>query len=65
MHQYDIRILPLEGQTRTLRACLPGDPQAIQRARRIAEDHDDLEVWRGMDCIYRRETLPHCRRLAN
>jgi hypothetical protein len=65
MPQYDIRIQPLDGKTRTVRTTLPGDPHAIRQARQIADELDDLEVWRGMDCVYRRETLPHCRRLAS
>jgi len=64
MYQYDICIEPMDGETRTVSVCLPGDAQAILRARQLADDDDALEVWRGMDCIYRRETLPHLRSMA-
>ena len=61
MQQYDIRIQHAGGGSRAVSTRLPGDVHAILCARRLADEEEDLEVWRGMDCIYRRETLPHCR----
>lgn len=61
MQQYDIRIQPRNGGNRAVRASLAGDLQAIHRARQLADGEEGLEVWRGMDCIYRREILPYCR----
>jgi hypothetical protein len=60
MQQYDIRIRR-DGGTLALTAKLPNDVQALHRARHLASERDELEVWRGVDCIYRREILPHIR----
>lgn len=65
MHSYDFRIEPMTGPPRTVNAVLPDDIAAIGRAWQLAADDAAVEVWRGMERIYRRETLPHRRHLAN
>jgi hypothetical protein len=64
MQTYEIRLLQPDGPPVIHAQRYLGDFHAIRRAQALAQDSADVEVWRGMDCIYRRETLPH-RHLAD
>jgi len=52
MDHYEIRILKEDGQQLVVEVRLMGDHAAIRRARTLATDADQLEVWRGMTCVY-------------
>jgi hypothetical protein len=55
MGEYEIRIIKANGSSSLVYSCAQFNEEvAIRRAERIPRDAGDrLEVWRGMDCIYR------------
>jgi hypothetical protein len=52
MHEYQIRILRSAGQPLVVSTRLMGDHAAIRKAQSLAMSGDQLEVWRGMVCVY-------------
>ena len=60
MAQYEIRICKQSGADSLVYACqFFTDAAAIQAAQRIAHGVDDgVEIWRGMDCVYRSTAEP-------
>ena len=58
MHQYEIRILRDNNRPFVVSSRFIGDFHAIRRAQAMAEEDEGMEVWRGMQCIYRRDPLP-------
>jgi hypothetical protein len=65
MHNYQIRLHKPQGTAAVYEGRYLGDFHAIRRAQALAGEDDGLEVWREMNCIYRRETLPQCRQMAS
>jgi hypothetical protein len=61
MQNYQIRLLKPGAAPQVYDGRYLGDFHAIRRAQMLAGEDDGVEVWRGMDCIYRSETLPHRR----
>ena len=62
MENYEIRIVK-EGRRPIIYACPhASDHAAIRRAQGLAAEHDKVEVWRGLDCIY---ATPMDARLAS
>ncbi len=54
MHQYEIRILRADKTTATvMEVAHLSDLAALKAAKRIAGEKP-FEVWRDLDCIYRR-----------
>ncbi len=59
MDAYEIRIVKKQATAPMIYACsLVSDHAAIRRAQSLTEDGDIVEVWRGLDCVYSRGTLP-------
>ena len=54
MQNYEIRLHRPQGAER-YDGRLLGDFHAIRRAHTLAGESDDIEVWRGPHCIYRRK----------
>ncbi len=50
--RYEIRIVRQDGQVLVIECRLLGDHAAIRRARTLAIAGDQVEVWRGMVCIF-------------
>ena len=58
MHDYEIRILRADRSTNAVIEVMHiSDHAAIRAAQKIAEARP-FEVWRGLDCIYGRNTGP-------
>ncbi len=49
---YEIRIVRQDGQVLVIESRLMGDHAAVRRARTLAIAGDQVEVWRGMVCIF-------------
>jgi hypothetical protein len=60
MPSYDIRLCKRDGAKPTYRMTETNDFAAICAARKIAEYGDQVEVWRGMDCIYAAQECGSC-----
>ncbi len=58
MQQYEIRILRDDNHPLVIASKFLSDFHAIRRGQAMAEEDEGLEVWRGMTCLYRRETMP-------
>ena len=57
MDAYEIRIVKKEGKGPVIYACsLVSDHAAIRRAESLIGDGDLVEVWRGLDCVYSRNS---------
>jgi hypothetical protein len=55
MHQYEIRILHADKTTDiVIEGAHLSDLAAVRAAKRIAEERP-FEVWRDLDCVYRRK----------
>jgi hypothetical protein len=64
MHDYEIRILNSKRSSLALiEVQEPGDDAAIRSAGRIANGRP-VEVWQGIDCIYRSDALANGMRPA-
>jgi hypothetical protein len=58
MHEYEIRVLNVNGQTALIAAGVQlNDHAAVRSAKKLANGRK-CEVWRGMDCIYADNTAP-------
>jgi hypothetical protein len=58
VHDYEIRILRADRSTNAVIEVMHiSDHAAIRAAQKIAEARP-FEVWRGLDCIYGRNTGP-------
>ena len=50
---YEIRIVKKQKTPPVIYACSQAsDHAAIRRAKSLIEEGDQLEVWRGLDCVY-------------
>jgi hypothetical protein len=56
MTRYEIRLRKASGENVISEYTLFSDFGAIRRAQSIAKDEDVVEVWRGLNCIYRHHT---------
>jgi hypothetical protein len=55
---YEIRIVKRLAKAPVIYACSHvSDHAAIRRARSLTEDGDQVEVWRGLDCVYACDAL--------
>lgn len=55
MNAYEIRIIHGSGGALVYATQMVSDFSAIRRAQMIAEERKaEFEVWRGMECIFRR-----------
>ncbi|MEO8896668.1 MAG: hypothetical protein ABI450_12385 [Rhizomicrobium sp.] len=53
MDAYEIRIVKKQKNSPVIYACSQAsDHAAIRRAKSLIEDGDQVEVWRGLDCVY-------------
>ena len=52
MCDYEIRIVRSDGRQLVIETRLMGDHAAVRRAKTMALDADQVEVWRGMVCVY-------------
>lgn len=53
MDSYEIRIVKKGRVVPLIYACPhASDHAAVRRAQSLVEDGDQLEVWRGLDCVY-------------
>ena len=53
MDAYEIRIVKKQQVCPVIYACSQAsDHAAIRRAKSLIEDGDQVEVWRGLDCVY-------------
>jgi hypothetical protein len=52
MTQYEIRIIKPSGKSLVLTSTLASDFAAVRRAQSAVAEGDQLEIWRGMTCIY-------------
>lgn len=53
MDAYEIRIVKKQKVSTVTYACSQAsDHAAIRRAKSLVEDGDQVEVWRGLDCVY-------------
>ena len=55
MTSYQIRITRRDGQTLVVESRFMGDHAAIRRAQTLAMAGDQVEVLRGMTCIFETE----------
>ena len=59
MDAYEIRIVKKQKVSPVIYACSQtSDHAAIRRAKSLIEDGDQVEVWRGMDCVYATSPSP-------
>lgn len=63
MQNYEIRILRHDSRPLVVSSRFLGDFHAIRRAHAMAGEDEGIEVWRGMNCLYRREVMPKVHRL--
>lgn len=56
MPAYEIRLRRQHGEACAYRANRTSDFAAIRTACSIAAEADAVEVWKGMDCIYVRDS---------
>jgi hypothetical protein len=54
MNNYEIRIVPKDGRALIYDCARDGDFLAVEYGMRLASDDAMVEVWRGMDCVFRR-----------
>ena len=60
MDAYEIRIVKKQKASPVIYACSQAsDHAAIRRAKSLSEDGDQVEVWRGMDCVYATSAPPY------
>lgn len=60
MDAYEIRIVKKQNVSPVIYACSQAsDHAAIRRAKSLSEDGDQVEVWRGMDCVYATSAPPY------
>lgn len=52
MQYYEIRLVRQDGPT-VLSSRYVSDYAALRSARSMAMPEDSVEIWRGMECIYR------------
>lgn len=53
MDAYEIRIVKKKNRSPVIYACSQASDHAtIRRAKRLIEEGDMVEVWRGLDCVY-------------
>jgi hypothetical protein len=57
MNQYEIRVLRHDNQPLVISSRFLGDFHAIRRGQAMAQEDEGVEIWRGMNCLYRREPL--------
>ena len=59
MDAYEIRIVKRQQVSPVIHACSQAsDHAAIRRAKSLLEDGDQVEVWRGLDCVYATSASP-------
>lgn len=59
MDAYEIRIVRKLQVSPVIYACSQAsDHAAIRRAKSLIEDGDQVEVWRGLDCVYATSASP-------
>ena len=59
MDAYEIRIVKKQQPSPVIYACSQAsDHAAIRRAKSLIEDGDQVEVWRGLDCVYATSAPP-------
>jgi hypothetical protein len=54
MNHYEIRLVPKRGSSLFYAFANDSDLEAVAYAKNLAGDEAAVEVWRGMDCLYRR-----------
>ena len=59
MNRYEIRVAPKAGGGAKIYASTYlNDYAAMRSARMLAKTSDSIEIWRGLNCIYRQGLLP-------
>ena len=59
MNAYEIRIMKKQSRTPVIHACSQtSDHAAIRRAKSLIEEGDDVEVWRGPECVFALGAVP-------
>ena len=59
MNTYEIRIVRKGKAGPFIYSCpQASDYAAVRRAQSLAQDGDDVEVWRELDCVYTSKPLP-------
>ena len=58
MEKYEIRLVRKDGGPVVYASTYMSDYAALRGARHMAGAEDSIEIWRGMDCIYRDHFRP-------
>jgi hypothetical protein len=64
MHYYEIRLVR-QGGPMVLSSRYASDYAAVRSARAMATSDDVVEIWRGMECIYRDQPASSSWRYAS
>ncbi len=58
MNNYEIRIVKRSQEFAVHRSEHISDHAAIRRGHALAEDGDQVEIWRGTQCVYAGQHVP-------